>query len=234
MTLPLALSVPHAGLRVPEDLADRCLLLPEQLERDGDVGAAEIYALEAEVQEFVTTTVARAVLDLNRGLEDFHKDGVIKTHTCYDEPVWREPLSQKEIRALFDAHWQPYHDRLAGWHGAVKLAVDCHTMAAIGPPVAPDPGARRPLVCLGDARGAACPRPWVDALVECFGRHFGTDQVTLNAPFAGGYITRTHGGEQPWVQVELSRCEERMSRTEKRAAVLAALTDWCALELPRP
>jgi len=25
-----------------------------------------------------------------------------------------------------------------------------------------------------------------------------------------------------------------MSRTEKRAAVLAALTDWCALELPRP
>ena len=43
MTLPLLISVPHAGLRVPPEVADRCLLTAEEVAADGDVGVAEIY-----------------------------------------------------------------------------------------------------------------------------------------------------------------------------------------------
>ena len=74
MKLPIALSVPHAGLLVPERLARQCLLTADQLARDGDVGAAEIYGLAHHVQEFTTTVVARAVLDLNRAVGDLRVD----------------------------------------------------------------------------------------------------------------------------------------------------------------
>ena len=42
----------------------------------GDVEAAEIYDLRERVAEFLTTDVARAVLDLNRAPDDRRPDGV--------------------------------------------------------------------------------------------------------------------------------------------------------------
>jgi N-formylglutamate amidohydrolase len=56
------------------------------------------------------------------------------------------------------------------------------------------------------------------------------DDVTINKPFAGGFITRSHGREMPWVQIELSRIDD-VSVADKRAGVLRALTEWCGLEL---
>ena len=230
MILPIAISVPHAGLDVPEHLAPKCQLTPEQVAADGDVGAAEIYTLKPHVRKFATTKVARAVLDMNRATDDVRKDGIVKTHTCWDEPIWREPLSDDEVQALINDHWRPYHQELAAFAGTVKLAVDCHTMAAAGPPVGPDAGQRRPLVCLGDGAGTACPRHWIEELQRCFLRYFG-DDVTINKPFSGGYVTRHHGGKtQPWVQVELSRTDD-VAMTDKRDWVLRALTDWCQLNL---
>jgi len=39
-----------------------------------------------------------------------------------------------------------------GLASGVMLGIDCHTMAAKGPPIGPDPGKERPLVCLSNAR----------------------------------------------------------------------------------
>ena len=55
--------------------------------------------------------------------------------------------------------------------------------------------------------------------------------VTVNAPFRGGHVTRSHGREMPWVQLEMSRAHV-LDVDEKRRRTLAALTDWCALGLP--
>ena len=74
-------------------------------------------------------------------------------------------------------------------------------MAAKGPPVGPDAGQERPQVCIGSADGA-CPLFWAQAMKRCFQAHF-PGKVTLNKPFAGGYITRKHGQEIPWVQIEI-------------------------------
>jgi formiminoglutamase len=205
--LPVLISLPHGGLDVPESLRGNCLLSLEQIVQDGDEYAREIYApLEVEAAAFVDTGIARAVLDMNRAEDDMRKDGVVKTHTCWDVPIWRKPLAKAEIERLLEEHHRPYHRRLSELAGRadILLGVDCHTMAASGPPVGPDPGVERPQVCLGDAGGESCPGQWMEILRSAFSARF-PGRVTINEPFSGGYITRRHGGEMPWVQLELSR-----------------------------
>jgi len=222
--LPLLLSLPHAGLQTPPEVYDYCVLTPEAVEEDGDVDAAEIYEpLRREVKAFAATEIARAFIDLNRAEHDRRKDGVVKTHTCWDVLVY-DPFPPEEIvGALIDKYYRPYHRRLTALAGDhLLLAVDCHTMAAVGPPVGPDPGAGRPWVCISNGDGT-CPQRWMGELQACFEKEFGQN-VTVNEPFQGGYITRTHAREMPWVQLELSR-GPFLSNREKRAAVLAALTD---------
>jgi formiminoglutamase len=225
--LPLVISVPHAGLRVPSEAEPYCVLSREQIAKDGDEGAAETYRLADEVEIFHTTDVARAIIDLNRAEEDRHKDGVVKTHTCWDVPVYCEPLPEAIVETLLVRYHRPYHAALA--HSASAgclLALDCHTMASHGPPVGPDPGVERPAVCIGDG-GGLCPPRLVTLLRDCLAHHF-PGEVTINRPFAGGYITRAHGAEMPWIQLELSRAPF-LSWVEKRIALLAALRDFCAV-----
>ncbi|WJW76400.1 N-formylglutamate amidohydrolase [Thiohalobacter sp. IOR34] len=226
--LPLLLSVPHAGLRVPPEVSDRCLLSERDIVEDGDEGAAEIYRpLAAEVEVLQTTDIARAIVDLNRAEDDFSPDGVIKTHTCWGVPVYREFPPPALVERLLERYYRPYHARLGELATAgLRLAVDCHTMAAIAPPVAPDAGQERPAVCLGDG-GGRLPAGWVEALLECFAEAFAPHRVTLNQPFSGGYITRSHGREMPWIQLELSRAPF-LGPAGKRQRVLQALRAWCA------
>ena len=67
MKLPFLVSVPHAGLHVPREIQDICLLTPEEIYDDSDGGAAEIYfELEKYVEAFISSNVARAIVDLNR------------------------------------------------------------------------------------------------------------------------------------------------------------------------
>ena len=223
--LPLLISVPHAGLAVPKEVAGLNLLTPAQIAADGDEGAAAIYGgLRERAVHFITTDIARAFVDLNRAEDDLRKDGVIKTHTCWDEPIYREPLPPATIEALLARWHRPYHQRLTALAGSgAVFGVDCHTMSAYGPPVGPDIGQPRPEVCIGDGDGA-CPRDWAEGLVDCFRRHF-AGEVTLNRPFHGGYIVRAHAAELPWVMIELSRAPFA-SDAEKGRQVLAALTDW--------
>ena len=225
MTLPLLVSVPHAGLRVPAEVESVCALSPAEIEADSDGGADEIYAFEAEVGAFVTTDVARAVVDMNRARDDRRLDGVVKTHSSYKVAVWNRPLTEAEIVGLLDAYYAPYHARLTeiGIAGRWPLGVDCHTMAAVGPPVGPDPGRERPWVCVSNADGT-CPQEWVDTLQEGFQQQL-DGPVKVNDPFRGGYTCRSHSAEMPWVQIELSRADY-LPYDAKRRVVLAALAHW--------
>ncbi len=226
MTLPVLLSVPHAGLRVPPEAMPYCRLEAEQIEQDGDQGAGEIYQLPEEVAAYLSTDVARAIVDLNRAVGDRSVDGVVKTHTCWGVAVYDEFPPETVVAQLLERYYHPYHNNLESlFSGELILGVDCHTMASIGPPVAPDPGQRRPWVCLSDADGRTLPAGWMDLLACCFERTF-DGQVSVNSPFHGGSITRQHGQNAAWVQLELSR-GDFLSNTEKRERVLCALRAFC-------
>jgi N-formylglutamate amidohydrolase len=62
------------------------------------------------------------------------------------------------------------------------------------------------------------------SLAVCFRETFG-DDVSMNAPFKGGYITRFHAKEIPWIQIELSR-EPFVDSREKGRRVLQAIKAW--------
>lgn len=225
MTLPLLLSVPHAGLLVPHEVKELVILSKDEIIKDGDEGAAEIYwPLEKEVAAFVKTDAARAVVDMNRARDDRRKDGVVKSHTCWNVPVYREFPAEELIDILLEKYYKPYHSRLSRFPQGIRLGVDCHTMAAEGPPVGPDPGEARPAICLSNADGT-CPQEWLESLAECFTETFEMEP-SLNHPFNGGYIIRAHAIELPWVQLELSRAPF-LTNPEKSNRVLEALGRWC-------
>jgi formiminoglutamase len=227
--LPLLISVPHAGLRIPPEVEPYCSLSVDEIIRDGDEQAAAIYDIRQRVEAFLTTDVARAVVDLNRAEGDRRKDGVVKTHTCWDVPVYRSFPPDDVIEELLGKYHRPYHGRLGELaQTGVRLGVDCHTMAAVGPPVGPDPGAERPRVCLSNAEGT-CPRPWIESMAAVFEESFGAP-ASINEPFRGGYIIRRHSTEMPWLQLELSRAAFATPE-EKRKSLLAALASWCARAL---
>lgn len=233
--LPLLLSVPHAGLEVPREAVPYCRLTPADIEADGDGGAAEIYDVKDRVAAFQTTRVARAIVDLNRAEDDRRPDGVVKTLTSWEVPVYETFPPENVVETLLARYHRPYHEglRVEARREDVLLGVDCHTMAAEGPPIGPDPGVARPAVCLSDGAGT-CPRAWIEELAACFRDGLASRpglEVTINRPFTGGHVIRSHAHELPWIQLELSR-GPFLTPAEKRAVVLAALERFCARVLP--
>ena len=213
MNLPLLISVPHAGIWVPPEVEDRCRLSDVELAADGDEQAAELYSCQAHVARWISTPVARAIVDLNREISDRRSDGVVKTHTCWNVPVYDRPLDEELIDRLLEKYYHPYHRQLSAAAGEVRLGIDCHTMAEHGPPVGPDPGQLRPAICLGDVQGTSLPGEF-------------EFPVTINQPSSGGYITRCHAAEMPWVQIEFSR-GAWLPLYEKRGRLMTALCRFC-------
>jgi N-formylglutamate deformylase len=226
MSFPFVVSVPHAGLDMPEELSGLCTLDPRHVAEDGDEGAATIYAPLGELAaHFVTTSVARAFVDMNRAEDDRRKDGVVKTHTCLDVPIYERPLSEPLVQSLLAAYHRPYHAALTRAGTGARFGIDCHTMLANGPPVGPDHGRPRPAVLLGDGNGTTFPAEWTATLASCLSDELETE-VALNQPFSGGYIVRAHAAETPWIMLELSRAPF-LSDAEKGRRVHAALATFC-------
>lgn len=212
--LPVLLSIPHGGTAVPPALRDRVACSTRDIFDDVDPCTLDIYDLGPSVRRVVTTSVARTVVDVNRAPDDrppANPDGVVKTATCLGVPVY-EPgraLDDGETASLLAAHHEPYHRALetAAGDPGVRLALDCHSMRAVAPAIAPDAGPR-PAFCLGNRRGATAPDPLLRDLRACVAAAFDCppSEVRLNDPFAGGYIVARHGtGCLPWVQVEMNR-----------------------------
>ncbi len=224
MSLPLLISVPHAGILVPPEVENLNLLTSDQIIKDGDEGARELFATESEVAAFVTTEIARAFVDMNRPADDRGCDGVVKTETIYREPIYARPLREKQIHQLLSRYYYPYHRRLSERTAGVLLGIDCHTMAETAPPISSDAGTARPFICLSDADGT-CSKEWTSLMADCLEAEFGCP-VSINNPFRGGFIIRSHATEIPWLQLELSRAPF-VPLSEKKSKVLSAFAKWC-------
>lgn len=211
--LPILVSVPHGGTETPPEVTDNVCITPAALFDDSDAFTREIYDVTAEVARVEKADIARAFVDLNRAPDNrppANPDGVVKTVTCYDEPIYRAPLTDETAEELLMRYYFPYHDRLreAAGDPDLRLALDCHSMAEVPPLVAPDNDDPRPLFCLSNDNGRTCPKSLMEQLAAAITDAFEISEtdVSINYPFTGGYITRSHGGGAlPWVQVEMNR-----------------------------
>ncbi|CAI2718608.1 N-formylglutamate amidohydrolase [Nitrospina watsonii] len=214
--LPCLITVPHGGTQVPGFLAGRFILSERDVFDDIDACTRGIYDLSDLVMVWKDTDIARPVVDLNRGREDrppTNPDGVVKTHTCFNVPVYdpQQPLDDALADDLIHKYHQPFHsfiESVVKLRHDLRIAFDCHSMSEFAPPVANDAGQPRPTFCLGNRFGDSCPDAVARMLATSLCRVFELEEkeVTLNQPFAGGYITRRYGGRPlPWIQIEMNR-----------------------------
>lgn len=214
--LPVLISVPHGGSDTPKEIANRVCITPKDLFEDSDAYTREIYGIKDEVVAWLGADIARVFIDLNRAENDLppdNPDGVVKSITCHARPIY-SPKSELEaaiIETLLQKHYRPYHTKLQALiknHDGIQLALDCHSMESTGPRIAPDSGKDRPLLCLGNVNGKSAPNEWIYHLAQCFCESFGLQEedITVNKPFSGGYITQAYGNQPiPWIQVEMNR-----------------------------
>lgn len=212
---PVLLSIPHGGTSVPVEVQGRVCLDQHGIHDDIDPFVREIYDLGERVVEVISTDIARTFVDLNRAPDDVppdNPDGVVKSLTCVSQPIYTpgQELDADLTAVLLKKYYAPYHAQVtqAVQNPALALGIDCHSMLAFGPDISPDTGQERPMICVGNVRGKACSMEMAERFADCLRHAFslGLYEVTLNQPFAGGYITRTYGGNPvPWLQVEMNR-----------------------------
>ncbi|MDH5479852.1 MAG: N-formylglutamate amidohydrolase [Nitrosomonas sp.] len=213
---PVLISVPHGGDEIPAEVKNRLCLSQQDLFADGDAFTREIYGIVDSVTAYIDTPYARAFIDLNRDTHDLppkNPDGIVKTTTCHGKTIYSpgKELSLKDSLRLIENYYHPYHQnirQLLDTHPDIQLALDCHSMEAIGPAISPDRGQKRPAICLGTNKGKSCPMEMAEKLATCFQTAFGLDatEIVIDQPFSGGFITRTYGNQPiPWIQIEISR-----------------------------
>ncbi|ETR71177.1 MAG: N-formylglutamate amidohydrolase [Candidatus Magnetoglobus multicellularis str. Araruama] len=192
------------------------MISPLEILEDSDAFTHDIFDIGDHAEFIIKADIARAVIDLNRSknqLPPKYPDGVIKSHTCYDQQIYKHGKSPNKdtIEKLIHSYYLPYHQQVKHvlkTSPHIILALDCHSMAAVGPNNSKDKGKKRPLMCLGNVWGKTCSDFMIKQISESFCRSFGfkSTDIQINKPFSGGYITQTYGiGSIPWIQVEISR-----------------------------
>jgi N-formylglutamate deformylase len=231
--LPIAIIIPHGGLEIPPELEGRVALTSEQIFNEADAYVDDIFDYKDRVLHWMNFPYARGILDVNRpddaSLHHRLGDGAVKMQSSYGVPVFnrgQEP-DVDLVNTLIAKHWRPWHEKLTAIvdDPAVKLIVDCHSMAAVGPAAYDDPSALRPRVSasnMGDEQGE--PREsWglitaPPAITRFFGKRLSElladipdltepgAAFAINEPYLGGWAMRLYGGSyKPWLMVELSR-----------------------------
>lgn len=226
-SLPILVSVPHAGLGVPEELRSDLLVDETVFRTDADLAVDQLYAdVPAVGASLLVARLSRYVVDLNRGagdvdslsvpdhpfpLADARRGIIWRISTC-GQPVLARPLSLAELRARIARFHEPYHAALRATlaelrdeHGHAVL-LDGHSMPGIS--VGENGGVRRRRADIvpGCDGGSTCSRDLLEATCRFF-RARGYS-VKVDDPYRGGFITRHFGRPaEGWhaLQIEVNR-----------------------------
>ena len=217
-SLPLLISIPHAGTFVPEAIAQRFTLAGSRL-ADTDWHVEKLYDFACELgASILKANYSRYVVDLNRSPDSASlyvgapTSPVCPTLTFDDEPIYTagREITATEIQARVEQYWQPYHQKLAAEltamreHHGYALLWDAHSIASEVPALF---AGVLPEFNLGTRDDASCPRAVADQLLDVVTSD-GKFGAVLNGRFKGGYITQKYGQPNDGVyavQLELSR-----------------------------
>ena len=199
--IPLLVSVPHDGRRLPSTLQARMtaegIAIP-----DTDWHVARLYDFVRELgAHLLVAKYSRYVVDLNRPASDESLyPGQLATGLCPQQTFAGEDIyvsggvSEDEIADRVATYWQPYHrqirtvlDGLRARHGHAVIW-DAHSIASEVPRLFE--GELR-VLNLGTHGGRSCAPAMESAVFKLAAdSHY---SAVLNGRFQGGFITRHYG-----------------------------------------
>jgi N-formylglutamate deformylase len=218
-SIPILVSMPHAGADIPDDIAAR--LAPCALARaDTDWHLPQLYDFASETgASVIAARWSRYVIDLNRPPEDSNlypgmdTTGLCPVDTFGCESLYRDGQapSAAEVARRLEQYWLPYHrqlraelGRLLALHGKVVLW-DAHSIASVVPRFFEG---RLPDLNFGTASGASCDQSLADAVIAPARAHR-RFSIAVDGRFKGGYITRHYGrpaSNLHAIQLEMCQC----------------------------
>lgn len=250
-TLPLLVSIPHAGLRLTPAV-EAGLVEPAQSLPDTDWHIPRLYdfalGLGASV---VAAEYSRFVIDLNRPEDDQPlyvgaTTGLFPATLFDGAPLFKagQVPSVQERAQYLEQIWRPYHQTLARELARLReqfgyaLLWDAHSIRSQVPHLF---DGKLPDFNLGTFNGASCDAQLAARLEAVCGHAEGYSHV-LNGRFKGGHITRHYGDPAQHihaVQLELAqstymeevepfRYREDLAQPTQRVLqqLLAAVLEW--------
>lgn len=213
--VPVLVSIPHTGVRVPEEVA-------------ATLAGAEMAALPMtdwhlhKLYDFlpglgitsIHAVYSRFVVDLNRSpraaplYPGRFETGLVPTETFQGEPVFRQPPSAEDIERRRRRYHTPYHDELLRLLKALRrrfgfaVLIDAHSVASDANRLH---GALTSEIYLGDRDGQTCAEWLRNALAEGFAEQ--GLQVVVNQPYKGGYITDHYGRMEEVDAIQVEMCQ---------------------------
>ena len=228
---PFIFSSPHSGRIYPVSFLESSKLSPLQLRSSEDAYVDELFTHVADQgAHFIHALVPRAYLDLNRhpheldpklfatrlpgfAMRDSLKVksglGVIARIVSEGREIYAHTLDFDEAQTRIDHLYYPYHEALstlikdAQSRHQQAILIDCHSM-----PSGNLPGFRDipPDFVLGNLFDKSCDYElthMIRAQLQSMGYH-----VSVNKPYAGGYVTKQYGKPLDGVhvlQIEINR-----------------------------
>jgi N-formylglutamate deformylase len=242
-SLPLLISIPHLGTRIPDDIAASMTPAAQRTD-DCDWHLDRLYAFARRLgASMLTPSYARYVIDLNRPPDGANlypgqdTTGLLPVDTFDKEPLYLDGQlpDETEVARRRDIYWKPYHQALSDHLAALKakhgkvLLWEAHSIRSHVPRFFEG---RLPDFNFGTANGASAVAGLAEALAAVVERH-GVYTTIANGRFKGGYITRQYGHPAEGVhavQLELTQItymEEQMpyAYDENRAAQVEPLLE---------
>jgi N-formylglutamate amidohydrolase len=200
--LPLLVNIPHAGLRVPDEIFSRFNDAGKKLP-DTDWHVPKLYDFATDLgAHMLIANYSRYVVDLNRppdGASLYHSErstGLIPGTLFDGSPLYADekPDSGQEITHRIDTYWRPYHRKITEVLRQIKeahgyaLLYDAHSIASRVPNLF---DGKLPDLNLGTANGESCAPEYGHTIADVIRSSEFTSVV--NGRFIGGYITRHYG-----------------------------------------
>lgn len=230
MSIPLFITMPHSGERIPEQLTPWLMGLPEPLlMRDVDRYVDGLY--QTTLQElnipFVKTEWHRYAVDLNRRPDDVDASAVLGalhpagTHsrgyhwvmTTLKESLMKAPMTKETHEKLTQLIYEPFHESIRNLYKNIHAQgfkrvyqMDLHSMPSVGTSEHRDPGELRADIVVSDSKGVSCHPAFKDLVIAAYAT--AGFRVAYNWPYYGGRVTEQYGEPnrgQHVIQVELNR-----------------------------
>jgi N-formylglutamate deformylase len=201
MTTPsTVLHVPHASVKVPDNVLNTFLLdgdeLRQEVLRMTDWYTDTLFALPSETATTVKFPVSRLVVDPERFVDDAAEPmagvgmGAVYTRTSSGEAL-RGPLSTSSRNKLLADYYAPHHrnltqvvERSIEKHGTC-LILDAHSFSSQPLPHEPDQSPHRPDICIGTDEFHTS-KDLTDLTFKTFEREGWA--VGINCPFSGSLV----------------------------------------------